>query len=40
MAFILLLPDGTTGTNEWANSGGSSHEESVQSDDDDTSYVY
>ena len=40
MATFLLLPDGTTGTNQWANSGGSSHEESVQSDDDDTSYVY
>ena len=40
MATFLLLPDGTTGTNQWANSGGSSHEESVQSNDDGTSYVY
>ena len=40
MSQFFMLPDGTTGTNQWANSGGSSHEESVQSNDDDTSYVY
>ena len=40
MAFFLMLPDNTTGTNEWTNTGGASYHESVQSDDDDTSYVY
>ena len=40
MAFFLMLPDGTTGTNEWGNVGGASHQVSTQSDDDDTSYIY
>ena len=40
MAFFLMLPDGTTGTNEWDNTGGASHEASTQSDDDDTSFIY
>tara|TARA_Y100000310_G_scaffold244014_1_gene248685 strand:+ start:1233 stop:1775 length:543 start_codon:yes stop_codon:yes gene_type:complete len=40
MAIFLMLPDGTTGTNEWAKSGGDSYEKHVQSNDDDTSYVY
>ena len=40
MAYFLILPDGTTGTNEWTNTGGASYHESVQSDDDDTSFVY
>ena len=40
MAFFLILPDGTTGTNEWGNTGGSSHAASTVSDDDDTSFIY
>jgi len=40
MANFILLPDGTTGTNEWGNTGGSSYEESVQINDDDTSFVW
>ena len=40
MATFFMLPDNTTGTNEWTNSGGASYHESVQSDDDDTSFVY
>ena len=40
MAYFLMLPDNTTGTNEWTNTGGASYHESVQSDDDDTSFVY
>jgi hypothetical protein len=40
MAFFIMLPDGTTGTNEWTNTGGASYHESVQSDDDDSTFVY
>ena len=40
MAFFLMLPDGTTGTNEWGFTGGASPQESVESDDDDTSFVW
>ena len=40
MAFFFMLPDNTTGTNEWSNTGGASYHESVQSDDDDTSFIY
>ena len=35
-----MLPDGVTGTNEWTNSGGASHEASCAADDGATSYVY
>ena len=35
-----MLPFGTTGTNEWSNTGGASFTESVQSDDDNTSFIY
>jgi hypothetical protein len=41
MAYLLMLPDGTTGTNQWAKSDlGETEEALVQSDDDDTSYIY
>ena len=40
MAFFLMLPYATTGTNEWHNFGGASFEESVQSNDGATSYIY
>jgi hypothetical protein len=40
MSFFIMLPDGTTGTNEWTNVGGSSFHESVQSDDNASSYIY
>jgi len=41
MPNLLMLPDGTTGTNEWSKSDAGETEESlVQSDDDDTSFVY
>ena len=40
MAFFLMLPDNTTGTNEWGNFGGASYEASAASDDDDTSFIY
>ena len=35
-----MLPDGETGTNEWTRSGAGSYASHVQSDDDDTSFVY
>jgi hypothetical protein len=40
MAYFTILPDDTTGTNEWTNFGAVLHEECVQTDDDDTTYVY
>ena len=40
MAYFIILPDDTTGTNEWTNFGAVLHEECVQTDDDDTTYVY
>ena len=40
MAYFIMLPDGTAGTNEWGNTGGGSHEASTQSDDDQPSFIY
>jgi hypothetical protein len=41
MATFIMLPDGTTGTNEWQKSFGSaSYEAAVQTDDDNSSYVF
>ena len=40
MANFIMLPDGVTGTNEWTNSGGASHEASCASDDGASSYIY
>ena len=40
MANFTMLPDGTTGTNEWTNSGGASFEASCAADDGATSYIY
>ena len=40
MADFIMLPDDTTGTNEWLNFGAVTHEECVQTDDDNTTYVY
>ena len=40
MATFTMLPDGVTGTNEWTNSGGASHEASCASDDGASSYIY
>ena len=40
MATFFILPDGTTGTNQWTNTGGASYHESVQSDDNDSTFVY
>ena len=40
MATFIMLPDGTTGTNEWTNSGGASFEASCAADDGATSYIY
>ena len=40
MANLTLLPDGTTGTNEWTNSGGASFEASCAADDGASSYIY
>ena len=40
MAFFLMLPDNTTGTNEWQTTGAADPETATQSDDDDTSFIY
>ena len=40
MSTFTMLPDGVTGTNEWTNSGGASHEASCASDDGASSYIY
>jgi hypothetical protein len=40
MASFIMLPDGTTGTNEWTNSGGASFEASCAADDGASSYIY
>ena len=41
MATFIMLPDGTTGTNEWQRSFGSaSPEAAVQTDDDNSSYIF
>ena len=40
MATFNLLPDDTTGTNQWQTTGAVNPENAVQSDDDDTSFVY
>ena len=41
MAFFLMTPDGTTGTNEWHKSdAGETEETLVQSDDGASSYIY
>jgi len=41
MAYFIMLPDGTTGTNEWHKSDvGETEETLVQSDDGATSYIY
>ena len=40
MAYFIMLPDGTAGTNEWGNTGSPSHEASTYSDDDQTSFIY
>ena len=36
---MILLPDGTTGTNDWTYSGGSSIDNAVTSDDGASSYA-
>tara|TARA_Y100000034_G_C6752695_1_gene334742 strand:+ start:139 stop:681 length:543 start_codon:yes stop_codon:yes gene_type:complete len=40
MAYFLMLPDGTTGTNEWQTNGAATPQAAVTSDDDQTSYIY
>ena len=41
MASFIMLPDGTTGTNEWHNSDAGENEDTlVQSDDGASSYIY
>ena len=40
MAYFIMTPDGTTGTNEWTNYGGASFEASCAADDGATSYIY
>ena len=40
MAIFLMLPDNTTGTNEWQTTGAANPETATQSDDDDTSFIY
>ena len=41
MAYFTMLPDGTTGTNEWHNSDAGENEDTlVQSDDGASSYIY
>ena len=40
MANFTMLPNGVTGTNEWTNSGGASHEASCAADDGASSYIY
>ena len=40
MANFLMLPGGTTGTNEWQTTGASDPETATQSDDDGTSFIY
>ena len=40
MPYFIILPDGTTGTNQWAKSdAGETEEALVQSNDDDTSKI-
>ena len=40
MAFFLMLPDNTTGTNDWQTTGAANPQTATQSDDDDTSFIY
>ena len=40
MPYFLMLPDGTTGTNEWQTNGAATPQAAVTSDDDQTSYIY
>ena len=40
MASFIMLPDGTTGTNEWLTTGAADPETATQSDDGATSYIY
>ncbi len=40
MASFIMLPEDTTGTNEWHNFGGEDFQDSVQANDGATSYVY